>query len=153
MVTHEAGPSRWAQRLGFGGLIPFVGLAIALWLLRPDDWPIAKMALLGYGTIIVGFLGAIHWGLVMREGPVQPMSSLLWGVVPSLMGWVALLLGGAPGLLLTAASLWACYAADRALYPRYELQAWLPMRWWFTMVASLSCLAGAAALLRLRVFD
>lgn len=148
MKVDMAGPSLWARRLGFGGLIPFVGLPAVLWLVRPDDWPIATMALLGYGATITSFLGAIHWGLVMREGPVQSISSLLWGVVPCLLGWVALLLGDAPGLLLTVASLWACYTADRALYPRYKLQAWLPMRWRLTMVASLSCLAGAAALLR-----
>jgi hypothetical protein len=67
-------------------------------------------------------------------------------VVPSLLGWVALLLGQAPGLLLIAALLWACFAVDRVLYPRHQLQAWLPMRLRLTLVASVSCLAGAAAL-------
>ena len=76
------------------------------------------------------------------------MPSLLWGVVSSLLGWVALLLGHAQGLLLIAALLWACFAVDRVLYPRYQLQAWLPMRWRLTLVASISCLAGAAALLQ-----
>ena len=142
----KAGPALWAQRLGYGGLIPFVGLAAALWLAPPDDWPLALMALLGYGATISSFLGAIHWGLVMRGGAAQPLSSLLWGVVPSLLGWVALLLGHASGLLLIAAVLWVCFAVDRVLYPRYQLQAWLPMRWRLTLVASVSCLAGAAAL-------
>jgi hypothetical protein len=85
---------------------------------------------------------------VMRDGPVQPVPSLLWGVVPSLLGWAAWLLGPAPGLLLIAALLWSCFAVDRVLYPRYQLQAWLPMRWRLTLVASVSCLAGAAALLQ-----
>jgi hypothetical protein len=47
-----------------------------------------------------------------------------------------------------AALLWACFLVDRVLYPRYQLQAWLPMRLRLTLVASLSCLAAAAALLR-----
>ena len=106
------------------------------------------MALRGYGATISSFLGAIHWGLVMREGPVQPVSSLLWGVVPSLLGWVTLLLGHALGLLLMVALLWACFAVDRVLYPRYQLQAWLCMRLRLTLVASIRCLAGAAALLQ-----
>ena len=147
MKADMAGPSRWARRLGFCGLIPFMSLAAVLWVARPDDWPLASMALLGYGATISSFLGAIHWGLVMREGPAQPASSLLWGVVPSLLGWVALLLGHAPGLLLIAALLWACFAVDRVLFPRYQLQAWLPMRLRLTLVASISCLAGTAALL------
>lgn len=147
MKASKPGPSLWARRLGFAGLIPFVSLAAVLWMARPEGWPMAGMSLLGYGATIASFLGAIHWGLVMREGPAQPVPSLLWGVVPSLLGWVALLLGPAPGLLLMAALLWACLAVDRVLYSRYQLQAWLPMRWQLTVVASISCLAGAAALL------
>lgn len=147
MSEATAGPSAWARRLGFGGLIPFVGLAAALWLVPPVDRALAGMALLGYGATIVSFLGGIHWGLAMREGLAQPMPSLLWGVVPSLLGWAALLLGQAPGLVLLAALLWACSGVDAALYPRYRLQAWLPMRWRLTWVASVSCLVGAVALL------
>jgi hypothetical protein len=148
MMSDTAGPSQWARRLGYGGLIPFVGLAAALWLAPPGDWPLARMALLAYGATIVSFLGAIHWGLVMREGLAQPVLSLLWGVVPSLLGWAALLLGHAPGLTLVAAVLWACFAVDRVQYPSYRLQAWLPMRLRLTLVASVSCLAGAAAVVQ-----
>ena len=148
MKADKPGPSLWARRLGFGGLIPFVVLAVTLWLAPPGGWLLAAVSLLGYGAIISSFLGAIHWGLVMREGPAQPVPSVLWGVVPSLLGWVALLLGGAPGLLLIAALLWACFAVDRVLYARYQLHAWLPMRLRLTLVASISCLAGAAALLQ-----
>lgn len=146
MTAAAAGPSLWARRLGLCGLIPFVTLAAALWLAWPSGWPPASTALLGYGATIASFLGAIHWGWVMRDAPAQPVPSLLWGVVPSLLGWVALLLGPAPGLLLIAALLWACFAVDRVLYPRYQLQAWLPMRLWLTLVASVSCVVGAAAL-------
>lgn len=146
MTADTAGPSLWARRLGFGGLIPFVTLAAALWLAWPGDWAMARMALLAYGATIASFLGAIHWGLVMREGPAQAVPSLVWGVLPSLLGWVALLLSPATGLVLIAALLWACFAVDRTLYPHYQLQAWLPMRLRLTLVASVSCLAGAAAL-------
>mgnify|MGYP000057408606 CR=1 FL=1 len=147
MKADTAGPSLMARRLGVGGLIPFMSLAAALWLGWPHDWVPANIALLGYGATICSFLGAIHWGLVMREGSAQAVPSLLWGVLPSLLGWVALLLGQAVGLLLIAVLLWACFVVDRVLYPRYQLQAWLPMRLRLTLVASGSCLAGAAALL------
>jgi hypothetical protein len=146
MADDPAGPSLWARRLGYGGVIPFVGLAAALWLARPGDRPLASLALLGYGAAIASFLGAIHWGLVVREGPAQPLPRLLWGVVPSLLGWVALLLGHVPGLVLMATLLWVCFAVDRAVYPRYQLQAWLPMRLRLTLVASISCLVSAVAL-------
>ena len=148
MKGNSASPSLWAWRLGLGGLIPFVSLAATLCLAPQRDWSLAGQALLGYGVTVSSFLGAIHWGLVMRDGPAQPVPSLIWGVVPSLLSWVALLLSHAPGLVLVAALLWACFAVDRVVYPRYRLQAWLPMRWRLTLVASVSCLAGAAALAR-----
>ena len=50
-------------------------------------------------------------------------------------------------LIFTLVPIWACLGVDAALYPRYQLQAWLPMRWRLTWVASVSCLAGAVALL------
>jgi hypothetical protein len=146
MTADVAGPSPWAQHLGLGGLIPFVGLAAALWLAPPQARPLAGIALLAYGASIASFLGAIHWGLVMRDGPEPHVASLVWGVLPTLLAWAGLLLGGAPGLLLVAVLLCACFAVDRVLYPRYRLQAWLPLRGRLTLVANLSCLAGAAAL-------
>lgn len=108
----------------------------------------AGKALLAYGATIVSFLGAIHWGLVMREASVPSQLSLLWGVVPSLLAWVALLLQETQGLVAIALLLWACLAVDRVLYPRHRLRAWLPMRLWLTLVASGSCLVAAVALSR-----
>ena len=140
-------PSIWAQGLGYGGLIPFVGLALAVWL-----WPMyqtkAASALLAYSATIASFLGAIHWGLTMRDPQGQSTSVLTWGVVPSLMAWVALMLPADTGLLLIALLLWACFAVDRVVYTRCGLRAWLPMRLLLTTVASLSCIAGAIALTR-----
>ena len=148
MASDDQGPSPWARRLGYGGLIPFLGLTAALWVAPPGDLPFASAALLGYSVTIVSFLGAIHWGLLMRPGAVRPLPALFWSVTPSLLGWVALLLDPAQGLALITMLLWGCFAVDRVLYPRYQIQAWLPMRLWLTLAASSSCLAAAGALQR-----
>lgn len=140
----RSSPSAWAQGLGYGGLIPFVGLALAAWLLPATQQAWAASALLGYSASILSFLGAIHWGLTMRNATGQSTGMLLWGVVPSLMAWLALQLPVAAGLLLAAAFLWACFAADRVVYRRMEMHAWLPMRLLLTVVASVCC--GASAL-------
>jgi hypothetical protein len=124
-------------------LIPFVALVLALWTLSPDQRGVFAMALLAYGATITSFLGAIHWGLLMRDGTEAPPALLLWGVVPSLVAWVALLLSPANGLLLLAVLLGACFAVDRTVYPRYRVQGWLPMRLVLTCIAGASCLAGA----------
>ena len=147
MADDNHGPSVWARRLGYGGLIPFMGLSAALWVARPGDWPFVSTALLAYGATIASFLGAIHWGLLMRPGAGQPLPVLLWGVTPSLLGWVALLLDTAFGLALITVVLWVCLAVDRAVYPRYQMQAWLPMRLRLTLVASISCVAAMARLI------
>jgi hypothetical protein len=143
MTPPRSSPSAWAQGLGYGGLIPFVGLASAVWLVAPAQQAWAASALLAYGASILSFLGAIHWGLAMRDAAGQDKAMLAWGVVPSLSAWLALLLPGASGLLLLAALLWICFAVDRVVYTRLGLRAWLPMRLLLTVLASASCLAGA----------
>jgi hypothetical protein len=139
-------PSEWAQRLGFAGLLPFVLLALGVWVAEPGQRAFAGLALAGYGAVIASFLGAIHWGLVMRDAPQQSLALLGWGVTPSLLAWVALMLSPPAGLLLIAAVLWACFAVDRVVYPRFQAQGWLPMRLALTCIASASCVAGAARL-------
>jgi hypothetical protein len=139
-------PPRIAQWLGYGGLLPFVGLAgAALWL-GPLESTRITAALLAYGVSILSFMGAIHWGLAMGGGAAPDNKRLLWGVVPSLVAWVALLLGTAPGLWLVVLGLWACFAVDRTVYPRFGLRSWLPMRLVLTLVATLACALTAWSL-------
>jgi hypothetical protein len=139
-------PPRIAQSLGYGGLLPFVGLTgAALWLGPVDGVRIAA-ALLAYSASILSFMGAIHWGLALRDNAAPNTKLFLWGVVPSLVAWVALLLGTAPGLWLVALGLWACFAVDRTVYPRFGLRSWLPMRLALTLVATLVCALTAWSL-------
>ncbi len=143
--TKPDAPSVWAKRMGYGGLVPFVALALALLVAEPVHRPLLGFALLAYAATIASFLGAIHWGLVMRDASKQSLTLLGWGVVPSLLAWGALMASPAWGLLVMAGLLWACLAVDRMVYPRFEVQQWLPMRWVLTLVASASCVAGALA--------
>ncbi len=100
--------------LGLGGLVPFVGMTVGI-LFFPADVPVPRLvpALIDYGAVILSFLGAVHWGLALAGGqagvsPVSlstpaassalvPASSramrlrLGLGVLPSLVGWAALL--------------------------------------------------------------
>lgn len=149
-ASHATVPPAWAQRLGYAGLLPFVLLAMATWFAEPGHRAFSGLALAGYGAVIASFLGAIHWGLVMRDAAKQSLLHLGWGVMPSLLAWVALMLSPSAGLLVIATVLWACFAVDWVVYPRFQAQAWLPMRLALTCIASASCIAGAA---RLQAFD
>ena len=143
MTSGFSTPSATARVLGLAGLLPFVAGAIALAALdAPGLQAWAGTALVAYGALIATFLGGIHWGLAMRG--VQPVSLRLgWGVSPSLLAWVALLLPVGPGLGLLAVLLVTCYAVDRTLYASAGLSGWLGLRLQLTGVATLCCLAGA----------
>ncbi|NBW77462.1 MAG: DUF3429 domain-containing protein [Betaproteobacteria bacterium] len=124
--------------LGYSGLIPFVGLAALLLLADEVHHLSVVFALQAYSATILSFLGAIHWGLTMREEQPSP-SMLLWGVAPSLLAWASLLVLPHWGLWTMAAALWACYAVDFKTYVRLGLVRWLPMRLILTAVASMCC--------------
>lgn len=133
------------KRLGYAGLLPFVGLAVLLWLVKPGLHSLVAMALTTYAALIASFLGGLHWGVAFVQGDKTPLFHAVWGVTPSLLAWIALLLPPAAGLLVLSALLVACYAVDHATWPKLGLRHWLSLRLHLTLVATLSCLAGAAA--------
>lgn len=138
-------PGAAARALGLAGLLPFLAGAGMLWWAEPGWHPLAGTALAAYAALIASFLGGIHWGLAMRGSPLRS-SHLVWGVLPSLVGWAGLLLAPVAGLALLAALIAVCFAADRWLYPAAGAAAWLGLRFQLSAVALLSCLAGALAL-------
>jgi putative flippase GtrA len=136
-------PTPAALRLGHAGLLPFVLGAVLTWLVRPDAHPYVTAALSAYAAVIVSFLGGIHWGFAMRQsGPATSLS--LWGVVPSLVAWVAVMMPAYAGLVVHGVMLVVCYGVDRRVYPAQGAAAWLTLRFRLTAVASLSCFIGAA---------
>ena len=134
------------DQLGYAGLLPFAGLAALMWLVHADLLPFVAVALTGYAALIVSFLGGVHWGVGFLRAPAAPRFHFVWGVVPSLLAWVALLMPAYAALPLLGLVLVACYAVDRKTYPGAGLSRWLPLRLRLTVVATLSCVLGAAAI-------
>ncbi len=137
-------PSLLARRLGYGGLLPFVLLAVLLWIVRADLQGFLAIALVAYGAVIASFLGGMHWGIAAQLPPDEAAFHYAWGVAPSLMAWVAVVMPAYAGLPLLGLIIAACYVVDRRSYPRVGWAAWLPMRLQLTVVAVLSCVLGAA---------
>ena len=144
----QASPSALALRLGYGGLLPFVAGALLVWLVQPsthpDEHSFVVLALSAYAAAILSFLGGIHWGLGMHRQPAAMPAQLVWGVVPSLVAWVALLMRADAALVVQGALLLACYAVDRRLYPGAGAAGWLTLRFRLSAVAALCCFVGAA---------
>jgi len=140
MSTHPT-----ISRLGYAGLVPFVVLPCLMWLINPELLPFVSIALGGYAATIVSFLGGVHWGIGFMKGDAAPRFHFIWGVVPSLLAWLALMMPAPGALPLLGLVFVVCYLVDRKTYPAAGLANWLPMRLRLTMVAALSCVLGAAA--------
>ncbi len=145
-LEQARGPAPWATWLGYAGLIPFVALALSPHVLPAGARELSVIALMAYAATITSFLGAIHWGLAMRDAPTKNSVLFMWGVLPSLVAWMALLSSPEVALCVLGVLLWVCYAVDSTTYPKFQLQSWLPMRLRLTVVASLSCFYAAAKL-------
>lgn len=78
--------------LGYAGLLPFAACVLGIALLEGEARAFAVRALVAYGAVILSFLGAVHWGLLLRQPGAAAAPRLAIGVLPSLAGWVALLL-------------------------------------------------------------
>ncbi len=136
---------RW---LGYGGLWPFLALALACWV--DSDWaPRALQAQLAYGAVILSFVGALHWGLAMGAPGLDAAARngrYAWSVVPSLLGWVALLLPNATGLWLLALGFVLHFGQDWRHARGAGVPGWyLPLRARLTAVATACLLLSALA--------
>lgn len=131
--------------LGYGGLLPFLGLAFAC---RIDfhHGPVWSEALLAYGAVILAFVGALHWAFAMSLDELDESRRtawFAWSVVPALVAWPAMLLPADYAVPLLVAGFLAHYLQDRRLAARAGLPGWyLPLRLRLTAVACL-CLIGA----------
>jgi hypothetical protein len=82
--------------LGLAGLIPFVSLsfALALGVTLPlfTDADTMRVALVGYGVVILSFLGGVRWGVALGEEKAEHGAGgrdFVIAVVPSLVAWFA----------------------------------------------------------------
>lgn len=85
----------FAVLLTAAGAMPFVFCG-GLVLFNPVASPVAVQALIAYGAVILSFLGAVNWGFLLggqarvAATPLAGRQVLGLGVVPALIGWLAL---------------------------------------------------------------
>ncbi|UHC81261.1 DUF3429 domain-containing protein [Pseudomonas sp. NIBR-H-19] len=147
-VSSSISPPRHIVLLGYGGLLPFIGLALLI-LTSVEYRPFLAVALVNYGAVILSFVGALHWGFAMS---VQNMNAelrrdrLIWSVIPALIAWLSTLVPVPVGCLLLIVGFVVHFWQDRQLVRVVSLHAWyLPMRFRLTAVASVCLLIGAIA--------
>ena len=80
--------------LGVAGLVPVI--VCGLGAMGPGTGASNMLAaLVAYGAVVLSFLGGMQWGFALLAGtePRAQRWRLALGVVPSLVGWAALLAG------------------------------------------------------------
>ena len=92
MATNQQPLPRLPALLGYAGLIPFIILSAALWLVPASYQVLVNQALLLYASLILAFMGAVHWGLAMLQPEKDYQRQLVFSVIPALIAWLALFL-------------------------------------------------------------
>jgi Protein of unknown function (DUF3429) len=125
------------------GLIPFIACGLAA--LGPDEVTAGRMtsALIAYAAVTLAFAGGVYWGFALQS-PQQDASvqraRLGLGVLPLLVGWIALLLplvavSWVSLIVLIAAYIGMVLVEHRAASPEVVPPRYLWLRWGFTIVA------------------
>ena len=126
-----------ARLLGYGGLLPFIILAAATMMGLQMPFAPAHALLIGYGAVILSFVGALHWGVQLSAQNAKP-AAFIWSVVPALIGWVALMLPAKAAALCLIAGLVMCWGYDMRLIRKKEWPSFMgALR---TILTAIACL-------------
>ncbi|BBP43163.1 DUF3429 domain-containing protein [Thiosulfativibrio zosterae] len=137
--------------LGYGGLIPFVGLSLLIWL---TPWQLDEQLLghllLNYSAMILSFLGGVIWmaSLVYR----LPKHALYVSVFAMLWPWLVLIEAEIMGLSLPLAlsiaafSFIALWLYEKRFTTAAYDYAFFKLRTQLSWVAALSLLLGSLGL-------
>ena len=139
-----------ALQLGLAGLIPFVAAALSLWVPLPGLEPAQGLRLgLAYGAVILSFLGGVRWGAALRPLSERRQAvEFAVSVLPSLAGWLALLLPDIPALCLLIVGFLLQALWDVTSVETGKLPSWFGrLRMLLTAGAVLSLVAMLAAIL------
>lgn len=137
---------RWAWILGIAGLIPFVGHTIVATTMAPPFNVVAVSSQILYAALILTFIGALHWGVLLVAGAGlshrQIVIRMVWSIIPSLYAfWFAQITHPEPlpylsgGLVVALLVDWWFYCKT----PGLALQGFIRLRVLLTVVA-VSCL-------------
>jgi len=134
------------ESLGYAGVAPFAAGVLGIAFLEGPAGEFALRAVVAYGAVILSFVGAVHWGLVLARPAAGTPQRLLAAVLPSVAGWAALLLPGRPALTLLVVAFGAFWLYEhRVLGPGLLPVEYLGLRRKLTLaVCSLLALAVIA---------
>ena len=122
MIKESKGLPKMAFYLGYGGVLPFLGLTIMSYsgYLSQNLLGISVEAWMAiYAAVILSFLGAIHWGVVIALSEELNLEEtnilLIYSVIPALFAWLSFLLSLKLSLFFLAFMVLLSYFFDTKL--------------------------------------
>nr|WP_241694210.1 DUF3429 domain-containing protein [Komagataeibacter melomenusus] len=143
-------------------LLPLVGCTCAILFLSPDHTPRLLTAAVGYGAVMLSFLGAVHWGLALEQPDIIPAGGtqrltnlrLALGGLPAFIGWIGLCMATVQelaGLMTLIAGFAATAMVERMAWRRGAMpRGYMMVQWFVICLAELCFLAILAACMGMR---
>ena len=104
-----------ARGLGIGGLLPFYALALLTWHDGLRTWALDSVT--GYAAVILALLGAVHWGRALADlDQRNHIGTLLFGIMPAMSGWQAVMLPVEFGLPMLIAGLVIVWGSEQMVF-------------------------------------
>jgi hypothetical protein len=114
-----------ALLLGWAGVIPFAALAAVVILASPAYAGAGLTALIGYGAVILSFMGGVLWGLEMSQGRSQV--AYVVSIAPALLAVVAMGLQAKTGIFLLLCGFAALLIYDLKTSSSSGAPSWYPV--------------------------
>ena len=119
-----------AKIFGFGGLAPFLILALFVWTL-PDLYRLIVFDILvHYASVILSFVGAVYWGIALIEINKKTATGKRiwimfgWSITPALIAWLATQMVLSAALLLLILGFVSAFIFDLWSEKRKEIPFW-----------------------------
>lgn len=127
-----------ARALGHVGVLPLLLAAVGIWLFDATGVPWMLDVFRAWSAVLLSFLGALWWGLVLAQPQNVPEgrqgSMMVAGAVPALIAGIALLLPAPGGLVVAGGGFVLCrwletIPSHRNLFPSWFDQLRARLSW------------------------
>lgn len=134
--------------LSYGGLLPFFITLAGTFIGSKELSSYSVVAFISYGAIILGFVGAVHWGFLMKSDSIKRQGLLLSiSVLPGLIGWLALISPLPVALLMLSVAYPLLFVYEKHSELNSLLPLWyMQMRFRLTIVVTISMFSCFAAI-------
>lgn len=133
--------------LGYLGLIPFIVSSLLVWV--PEYHHYAVQSLTIYATVIVTFIGGMHWGLAMQAFKTSSdhddqflRNQFIFSVVPSLVAWLTVVVAQSYSLIILAICFVSFWYLEKSIFSKTLENWYTKLRNHLTVVATLFIVIG-----------